>query len=1844
MGRSKFPGKPSKHIHRKRVNVLPPTGEISNVESSSSVTVDSVVENKQDEDVNESDSESPPTNNSVNKKVSMKKRLTRKMKPSLRNKNTTKRNLLTKMCSKSLVKPKLNKGTRTSLTRKSVHSYPAPCRSKVTKETTNLVGKFVLPTRSVHSSRVIKPNKRFISDMSEGITLKKKVSIAKRHCAKQEEDKIKIKTICIDSGSFNSDSDKTTFTNGHRVVLRQARLKLPNQIGTQGPFSTKSNGSPSGTVTCGVCGAVRFYRFVKQARKFNIYSCESCRKFIAKMIKRQACGGKNTQPTLICNKGQGSCHIPPVIRNQQWKLTKCAYRARCPACWLKMCLRSFHMPPTLKQGLVSMLPKNMQGLDIVFSNTLPPLLWQANVEPKLLIDKPQETTTLKQRPVRFKNPKAQAVPAIPTPNSDIKRQKIDLKGPRVKHVCRSASIVLGQPIATFTEGEKKCDTQDQPLNDIKNANDKTVNEKNVTELKTSILTKCDTISSESESTCSDRASKVSSTLSDCSELITRRDKLCRNAIISFEAKVPERKKNLVESQNGIMIDFWDGYDPESICQNGFCIIGSEQFPMSAICFLCGSAGKETMLYCSMCCEPYHSFCLEQSQAVPKYDNSKHYTWICPRCTTCNECSQIDRLKVSCQKCLKAYHPDCFNTKWNSEEKPTEVNMKNIVFFANLDFVTDMLKCLGKIITKFVGNLPLCITCFKLRKKGNFCPICQHCYDENECCSKMMECAKCTKWVHAKCEHLTEEQYQILSVLPESVQYICSSCCKKSSPYWRKAVNTELRSCLNQVLKLLSKNRTARNLLKWSPLNNSVPSNKTVMNVRKLTFSDEDIDLDNNNYYSRDMSDANRIYSFEENERYEGTFNKVSNTLSMVDIKNKLNANEYCSVREFNKEIEESLKLTKSEQLFKIYRKIFHEVFPWYQDSQCEEEPKDLDDESGEESQNNVLPDENICTNLISLLTDTRSCSFCRGLGDGPAHQESRLLYCGQNEWVHANCALWSSEVYEEIDGSLQNVQNALNRGRLIRCAQCKQKGASIGCCYKGCHETYHFACARTVKLSFMHDKTVYCSSHELAKNSHVIIVDKDFEIHRSVYVELDQKKRKYSDRNKVNFMIGSLCVKNLGKIDPVISDSPDAIIPMGFVCTRLYWSTVEPWKLVPYTITTSIQNHNNHILTVDRNFTIDHTLEKTAVDKILKEVNAWQRDVDKKVSDSESEDDEEQQNGADILSPELTDAILEELPHDLLDGISVQDIFPKFTYDELINMDYKSDLSNLENLTESYRKPELEEDFDLDVKNKDFKRSKLDINKFDSLPKSRPSQRSCSLTLSCKLDSSLSPAVKKRKIAAARESNMIYQLLQVDGNFDESSSSECGSPTGFIGTNPWGTYVSEEPVTCDKCQSTYRTQASYKRHLESCEMLCTSESDSEMNTDQEIIATYANPPPSLVENQVLVDINEPVVISSFESYQSEIHTSVLNTQSFVASKSTSEVVAVPSVSEIVIQSIPQPVEQKPLIHTLPVNTVNPMSLETSQPDQTYTISHPTMIADPSVTIQTTQPQFCMNQTMPICVNQPISLPQNGIQVNPTSNYAGNQVLSINPSGSISINPVQPTSSISINQMNQPSIQQPLDFQQAQSVTIQQVPYNNTIFNVGSQNQFALNSKLMTNPVLQTVNVPGSQWMKHVSKPTVIAHKVLKSKARSRTIAAKRSTNFEDGGETIILPAQGSTGQVIVQHLPSTNYVPTYVDAYQQPGQNLQYVATITPQCNGVPTQSLVQIQPDNNIISIVPGLQQTMYIQQPRVENQLVVDSNGTLGWSQQQTVQPVYYGFETIVQNTVMQSQQFRRQPCQVF
>lgn len=57
------------------------------------------------------------------------------------------------------------------------------------------------------------------------------------------------------------------------------------------------------------------------------------------------------------------------------------------------------------------------------------------------------------------------------------------------------------------------------------------------------------------------------------------------------------------------IDFYEQYDPDEALDNGQVLITTEKLPIEWLCFLCGSAGREEMVFCRQCCEPFHPFCL-----------------------------------------------------------------------------------------------------------------------------------------------------------------------------------------------------------------------------------------------------------------------------------------------------------------------------------------------------------------------------------------------------------------------------------------------------------------------------------------------------------------------------------------------------------------------------------------------------------------------------------------------------------------------------------------------------------------------------------------------------------------------------------------------------------------------------------------------------------------------------------------------------------------------------------------------------------------------------------------------------------------------------------------------------------------------------------------------------------------------------------------------------------------------------------------------------------------------------------------------------------------------------------
>uniref|UniRef100_A0A8C2CGU6 [histone H3]-lysine(4) N-methyltransferase n=1 Tax=Cyprinus carpio TaxID=7962 RepID=A0A8C2CGU6_CYPCA len=204
-----------------------------------------------------------------------------------------------------------------------------------------------------------------------------------------------------------------------------------------------------------------------------------------------------------------------------------------------------------------------------------------------------------------------------------------------------------------------------------------------------------------------------------------------------------------------------------------------------------------------------------------------------------------------------------------------------------------------------------------------------------------------------------------------------------------------------------------------------------------------------------------------------------------------------------------------------------------------------------------------------LPRDKRKCCFCHEEGDGATDGPARLLNIDVDLWVHLNCALWSTEVYETQGGALINVEVALRRGLRTRCAYCQKTGATNSCNRLRCPNVYHFACAIRARCMFFKDKTMLCTQHKLKGPSEEEL--SSFAVFRRVYIERDEVKQIASilqrgDRIHM-FRVGGLIFHAVGQLLPsqmVVFHSPTAIFPVGYEATRIYWSTRVPNRRCRY--------------------------------------------------------------------------------------------------------------------------------------------------------------------------------------------------------------------------------------------------------------------------------------------------------------------------------------------------------------------------------------------------------------------------------------------------------------------------------------------------------------------------------------------------------------------------------------------------------------------------------------------------------------------------------------------------------
>ncbi|XP_070767466.1 histone-lysine N-methyltransferase 2B [Enoplosus armatus] len=654
----------------------------------------------------------------------------------------------------------------------------------------------------------------------------------------------------------------------------------------------------------------------------------------------------------------------------------------------------------------------------------------------------------------------------------------------------------------------------------------------------------------------------------------------------------------------IRVDFKEDCTLENVWNmGGLSILTSAPIMPPYVCFLCASKGQHEMLYCQVCCEPFHQFCLEPAER-PSEENKEN--WCCRRCKFCHVCGRKNKHSkplLECERCQNCYHTSCLGPNYPKQNKKRKAWVCMTCIRCKSCGVTP-----GKSWdTDWNHDKGLCPDCSKLYELGNYCPICFKCYEDNDYDSQMMQCGTCNHWVHAKCEDLTDELYEILSSLPESVVYSCRPCSVTQPSAWRELLYIELRAGVEKVLACLLSSTLTQHLVTCSQCEKLVDPDggieghpacdlravgkkfdkglyttlkmfheDVVQVVRKRLEQEEDLPEEQRptalarSYYLKLLEEVFNWFNSQDPK----VWNPCTKDLPMGMLSNAVHPPTTEHVYAQWQEREEllssaSLGLLQDDNGQSLDVKEEEAVSPM----------------SGEPtSQNHFKTSRAVRLKFkgkrgrlskADLDTgwskdDERQCSLCQKYGDLKPNEAGRLLYLGQNEWAHVNCCLWSAEVFEEENGSLLHVHSAVTRGRLMRCERCNQTGATVGCCLTSCQSNYHFMCARSRHCVFQDDKKVYCYKHRQLISGRMI-TGQEFEVNRRVYVDFEgiSLRRKFLtglEPELINVMIGSLQIDRLGVLTE-LSASKGKLYPVGFQCSRWYWSTVNPLRRCKYTCT-----------------------------------------------------------------------------------------------------------------------------------------------------------------------------------------------------------------------------------------------------------------------------------------------------------------------------------------------------------------------------------------------------------------------------------------------------------------------------------------------------------------------------------------------------------------------------------------------------------------------------------------------------------------------------------------------------
>ena len=163
---------------------------------------------------------------------------------------------------------------------------------------------------------------------------------------------------------------------------------------------------------------------------------------------------------------------------------------------------------------------------------------------------------------------------------------------------------------------------------------------------------------------------------------------------------------------------------------------------SVVCTICDTfePGSE-FVWCSSCNGHFHANCMEPPiQALPVLRAG----YQCPDCKTCQVCVQPCD-DMYCATCNKAFHLTCAKPFGLNADK-TEWKCKTCRVCGDCGARTAG----NGNFSRWHANFTVCDSCYQLRNKGLYCPICRKAY-RAVMQKEMASCKSCMKHVHKMCD-------------------------------------------------------------------------------------------------------------------------------------------------------------------------------------------------------------------------------------------------------------------------------------------------------------------------------------------------------------------------------------------------------------------------------------------------------------------------------------------------------------------------------------------------------------------------------------------------------------------------------------------------------------------------------------------------------------------------------------------------------------------------------------------------------------------------------------------------------------------------------------------------------------------------------------------------------------------------------------------------------------------------------------------------------------------------------------------------------------------------------------